>query len=113
MNILESATASKLFSTDVSVIWEDDICNVNAKVTSLFASIKRSSHHDVEEVSFFPLTVVLILAAGDLKICTYAESSKCDSLDSILGQAAEISQSVAPLGLLLGEEDRQNLLLEG
>jgi hypothetical protein len=82
-------------------------------VTSLFESIKRSSHHDAEAVSLFPLTVVLVLAAGDLTIFTDAKSCKLDLSEPILGQAAEISQSNAPLGLPLGEDERQNLFLDG
>lgn len=90
-----------------------DICSVSARVTSLFASIKRSSHHEAEVVSFFPLTVVLVLAAGDLTMFTDAESSKVDLTESGLSQAAATSQRVAPLGLLLGDEDKQNRLYDG
>jgi hypothetical protein len=79
----------------------------------LLASIKRSSHHEAEVVSLFPLTVVLVLAAGDLTMFTDTSSSKLNLFVLARGQAADISHVIAPLGLLLGDEERQNLRFDG
>ena len=81
-------------------------------MTSLFASIRRSSHQEGDAVSRLPRTVVLVLAAGDLNMFTDAESSTDLSMPN-LGHAAEISHIIAPFGLLLGDEERQNLFFDG